>query len=147
SDLNALASRVVERFAVSRQGSGTSLSRELAADLGPVPLEGPAIERVITNLLANAFDALEGRGGNIVVRTVAGPGKDEVSLAVADDGPGIPPENRERIFDLLFSTKGAKGTGFGLAVSKKIVTEHGGRIRLDTEVGRGAAFTVILPRV
>jgi signal transduction histidine kinase len=146
-DLNALTTRVVNRFRASRGDSGTTISAALAADLGAVPLEGPAIERVLTNLLSNAYDALEGCGGNIVVRTAAGPGEDEVSLSVTDDGPGIPPENRERIFDLLFSTKGAKGTGFGLAVTKKIVTEHGGSIRLATEVGKGASFTVVLPRV
>ena len=65
---------------------------------------------------------------------------------MADDGCGIPPENLRRMFDLLFSTKGSKGTGFGLAVAGKIAEEHGGRVEVESEPGEGATFRLILPR-
>ena len=64
---------------------------------------------------------------------------------VQDNGDGIPVDQHERIFDLLFSTKGARGTGFGLAITKKIVEEHGGRVLLHSEEGQGARFTIELP--
>jgi len=65
---------------------------------------------------------------------------------VVDDGPGIEKMDQERVFDALFSKKGSKGTGLGLAVTKKIVEEHGGRIDLESEPGRGASFTIRLPK-
>ena len=64
---------------------------------------------------------------------------------VQDNGEGIAPDQHDRIFDLLFSTKGARGTGFGLAITKKIVEEHDGNILLDSDVGQGARFTIELP--
>ncbi len=147
ADLNALAKRVCDRFRHSgRGGAAVTLDADLAPDLPPVPFEATGIDRVLTNLLANAFDALEGRGGRVRVRTEAGPGPEEVSLVVSDDGPGVPPEHRDRIFDLLFSTKGSKGTGFGLAIVRKIAGEHGGRVDLDADAGPGATFRVVLPR-
>ncbi|MGB9692543.1 MAG: ATP-binding protein [Candidatus Sumerlaeaceae bacterium] len=66
-------------------------------------------------------------------------------LEVADNGPGIPTEMIPRLWDLFFSTKGSKGTGIGLPAVRKTVSEHGGKIQVDTQVGRGATFTILLP--
>ena len=65
---------------------------------------------------------------------------------MADNGPGIPPELREKIFDPFFSTKGSKGTGLGLATSAKVVEEHGGRLEL-APTASGACFRIIIPGV
>jgi signal transduction histidine kinase len=66
-------------------------------------------------------------------------------LAVADNGTGIAPEKMRELFRPFVSTKGASGTGLGLAVSRKIVREHGGEILVDSEVGKGSTFTIRLP--
>ena len=69
-----------------------------------------------------------------------------VVIEIRDDGPGIPPEIRERLFEPFFSTKGAGGgTGLGLSICRRIVSEHGGSIRVDSSHGAGTSFTVRLP--
>jgi len=145
-DIGRLVSRVVKRF----EGRAKEMDATLAAEVDPaleeIALDAAGMDRVLSNLLSNALDASSGGGGLVVVR--AGPGRDsgEVVIEVSDTGVGIRPEDRERIFDLLFSTKGSKGTGFGLAVTKKIVTEHGGTVEVDSEPGHGATFLIRLPR-
>jgi len=68
-----------------------------------------------------------------------------ILVAVQDNGEGIPPEHRDKVFDLLFSTKGSRGTGFGLAITKKLVQEHSGRVWFHSEVGKGTTVTIALP--
>jgi two-component system NtrC family sensor kinase len=103
------------------------------------------IEQVVVNLLLNAADALDEDGRTIHVSARAGaPGF--VELSVADTGCGIPEEDLPHLFEPFFSTKGAHGTGLGLAVTWGIVNSHGGSISVESAVGRGTTFTVRLPR-
>jgi CheY-like chemotaxis protein len=84
--------------------------------------------------------------GSISVRSWFDPEQNHVALEVSDDGPGLPSEIKSRIFDPFFTTKEVgKGTGLGLTVAYAIVQEHGGRIRVESSVGRGASFVVELP--
>ena len=119
----------------------------LETDLGPIPhlLCYPAkINLVIQNLVANAIDACCA-GGRIVVGTR--PLDDGVEIEVRDTGCGVDPAIAERIFDPFFTTKTVgRGTGLGLSMSYGIVKDHGGTIACDSEPGRGARFTVRLPR-
>ena len=81
----------------------------------------------------------------MTIRT-ASAGNSMISVAIQDTGCGIPPENRDKIFTPFFSTKEAvKGVGLGLAISYGIVVRHGGRIEVQSEVGKGSTFTVYLP--
>lgn len=116
---------------------------DLRTNLAPVPAvsgDGEQLRQVILNLLSNAF-AAAGQGGKVGLSTGATGG--EVFLRVTDNGPGIPPEIRERVFDPFFTTKD-QGTGLGLAICERIVREHGGR--LEFECGpEGTSFTVWLP--
>ncbi|MFS2027474.1 sensor histidine kinase [Massilia sp. CT11-137] len=104
------------------------------------------IQQVLINLLLNAIEALAGvsdRPRRIVLESVpAGPAL--VELRVRDNGPGIAPADRERIFDALYSTK-AHGTGVGLSISRAIVEAHGGRIECTAAEPHGALFRVVLP--
>jgi signal transduction histidine kinase len=102
------------------------------------------IKQVILNLLANAADACHKNGGVITVRTWHEKGK--VAVAITDNGVGIQPENVEQIFQPFFTTKPeVKGTGLGLSVSYGIVKKHRGEIRVESQPGEGATFTVLLP--
>ncbi len=109
-------------------------------------LDRVRIYEVVTNLVANALDALEeaARGG--AVRIAVTYEDDALVLRVFDDGPGIPESVRGRIFDPFFSTKGSRGTGLGLSLVAKTVEEHQGQVSVTSEPGAGAEFVVRLPR-
>ncbi|HBL26886.1 MAG TPA: hypothetical protein DD490_08635 [Acidobacteria bacterium] len=112
------------------------------------------LQQVFTNLLLNAFDAVAGPGacsdrpgrppGRIVISLVAEAGR--LSVRIADNGPGIPPEKLETIFQPFYSTKlNRGGTGLGLSISSEIVRRHGGLLRTESRPGEGACFIVELP--
>ncbi len=118
---------------------------QLELDQSQPRLRGDAgqVGQVLLNLVANARTAMP-KGGKLSVRTRRDDGR--VALAVEDSGKGIAPEIRERIFEPFFTTKDDwSNVGLGLSVSYRIVSEHGGRIDVATEVGRGSTFTVWLP--
>jgi two-component system, NtrC family, sensor kinase len=101
--------------------------------------------QVLINMLLNAKDASVAGG---VVELHAERRADEVALVVRDHGSGIAPEHLEKVFDPFFTTKDVdKGTGLGLAISHGIVERHQGRIEVESEVGRGTTFRVVLPAV
>ena len=123
---------------------------EVVQNLGEIPriICAPAqINQVVLNLLLNAQQAIEatGRvGGRIEIRTQAS--RKVVILEITDDGCGIPEEIHSRIFDPFFTTKPVgEGTGLGLSISHSIVSDHGGRIELESTPGQGTCFRVILP--
>jgi two-component system NtrC family sensor kinase len=120
---------------------------QIVTDLGtlpPVRCFPAKVNQVVMNLLTNAIDASRERG-TVHVRTYEEGG--EVRIVVKDEGAGIPLSVRERIFDPFFTTKPfGQGTGLGLSISYGIVQDHGGRIELDSEVGKGSMFTAILPK-
>jgi signal transduction histidine kinase len=108
-----------------------------------VTYDATQIEQVLINLIQNAFQAMP-NGGHL--RVILSQAKDAVAIAVQDTGVGIPPPNLIKIFDPFFTTKPVgQGTGLGLSVSYGIVSRHGGRIDVASEVGKGATFTVLLP--
>lgn len=101
------------------------------------------LRQVFTNLIVNGLQAMEGRG-MLTVEAAVDMEHHQASVVITDNGPGISPERREKIFTPFFTTK-RDGTGLGLAISYGIVKDHGGEIRISGEEGTGAIFTVILP--
>jgi two-component system, NtrC family, nitrogen regulation sensor histidine kinase NtrY len=124
---------------------GIRVHPELAPDLPPVPLDAEQIKRAVVNLIDNAAEALEHAAHReIWVRTGLDPERDMVEITVADSGPGIPPEAKEKLFLPYFSTK-ERGTGLGLAIVSRIVSEHQGSIRVEDNQPTGSRFIVELP--
>jgi signal transduction histidine kinase len=125
--------------------SGVCLVRDLGEDLPTLYAVPGQLEQVVVNLVTNAVQAASG-GGEVRVTTFQD-GNGRVGFSVADDGPGIPPGERERIFEPFYTSKTAgKGTGLGLSIVRNIIGQHGGEISVsDAEVGSGALVKVALP--
>lgn len=140
-DLNGLMTELLEFTSPEASRAGVKVHLEADARLKPVQVDANLIRQALLNLVLNAIQAMP-EGGQLWVRTEAGAGSALVSIR--DSGRGIPPDNLEKIFNLYFSTKPA-GTGLGLPMAKKLVEEHGGTIRAESEPGRGACFTISLP--
>jgi two-component system nitrogen regulation sensor histidine kinase NtrY len=119
------------------------IDQRFASGVGQVRLDAEQIRRVIINLVDNAIEAME-RRGHIVVETQVDPANGLVRIIVADDGPGIPPAEREKLFLPYYSTK-RRGSGLGLAIVRRIIAEHGGSIDVGDNTPRGTRFTIELP--
>jgi signal transduction histidine kinase len=133
------------------QKDGIALRVQVQPDL-TVDADAVQLEQVLLNLLINARQAMNGtRGGSITIRGHEIEGTSELRLQVIDTGPGIPEKVLPRIFEPFFTTKGtvkkgeSKGTGLGLAICKEIIEHHGGRIEVQSEVGKGTTFSLYLP--
>jgi two-component system NtrC family sensor kinase len=118
----------------------------LAPDLAPVAHDRGQLQQVFLNIINNAFEAVED-GGNITIasrRNETSP--DSVEVAIVDDGSGIQPDDLKHIFDPFYSRGKEQGTGLGLSISYGIIAKCGGEIRVESEVGKGSTFTVVLPQ-
>jgi PAS domain S-box-containing protein len=139
-DVNALLSRVLEELSVKMRR--ITLKKDFG-ELPPIRGDELQLRQVFANILLNAIQAIDGRG-EISVSTWAEGG--EVFIRISDTGRGIPEEHLSRIFEPFFTTKElGKGTGLGLAIAHGIVERHGGRIEVESELGKGTSFTVTLP--
>jgi two-component system nitrogen regulation sensor histidine kinase NtrY len=123
--------------------SRISIQPRLEPGLPRVVLDPEQMKRVLVNLVDNAVEAMGGEG-RVTIEARRDPQSGAVRLEVADDGPGIRPEDRDRLFLPYFSTK-RKGTGLGLAIVHRIVSDHRGRIRVEDNRPRGARFVIELP--
>jgi len=117
------------------------------SDIPAITCSPSQLNQVFLNLINNAAQATDATGGEITLRTST-VDDTHVAVEIADNGKGIPPEIMSKIFDPFFTTKPVgKGTGLGLSISYKIVEQHGGRISVDSTVGKGTTFTILLPLV
>lgn len=141
TDLGRLLEGVVALYRESHPA--LQLKTLLAPDLPPVEVDPDQIKRAALNLVDNAVEAVSG-AGEVLLETAFLEEARRVQLAVADDGVGIPPEDKDKLFLPYFSTK-RSGTGLGLAIVHQIVTEHGGRIWAEDNHPRGSRFVIELP--
>ncbi len=143
-ELAALVDRVLGELAPQAAERATELRRSECPR--PLELEADPIQLSVAlrALVTNALEAI-GRGGHVVVAVEGS--EDTVAIRVSDDGPGITPDERRRIFDPFFSARQAgRGLGMGLPKCWRIVTDHGGRIEVESQPGQGSTFTIRLPR-
>jgi len=152
-DLNRLVSEALHLYAGVLQHGSLRIEEQLADPLPAVRLDSEQIRQVIINLLDNAIEALggpaapttpHGQPPTITVATRHDPRNGVVTLIVSDNGPGVPPQDRDKIFMPYYSTKG-RGSGLGLAIVRRMLVEHGGSIEVGGAQPSGTTFTIELP--
>jgi two-component system, NtrC family, sensor histidine kinase HydH len=139
ADLAQVLDRAI--VSVEREVPGIAVYKNYAPEIPPFPVDAELLERVFYNLVLNAAQASPPEGA-VTVKTRAAGGTAEI--AVIDRGAGIDPRQLDTIFNPFFTTKPA-GVGLGLAIVSKIVDEHGGKITVESELGKGSVFRVLLP--
>jgi len=141
--INDICREVADLCHEQIEAKKATLRLDLEAQLPWIQADPQGVHRCLLNLLTNAIDAIEEDRGEVRLAThVAG---ESILICVEDNGVGVPSEARQQIFEVFYSTKGNRGTGLGLAVTKKIVEEHGGRIAVESAPGQGSRFTIRLP--
>jgi len=144
TDLNVLVDKVLELIGHQPRYAHSRFLRRLDPEMPDVVANEGQLRQVFLGLVTNALDAMDGRG-TLTVATRRRNAR-EVEVAFADEGPGIPDHILPRVFDPFFTTKPpGQGTGLGLAIAQGIVADHDGRFEVDTRVGAGTTFRVILP--
>ncbi|HYA01799.1 MAG TPA: response regulator [Syntrophobacteria bacterium] len=144
-----VAREVVELLRTRAQEFGVQVVLETDEDIEPLAMDASGIHQCLVNLVGNGIDASRPEicgheMGRVTLRVCRQSGW-AVCFQVEDNGCGIGEEDRENLFTTFFSTKGAEGTGLGLLNVQKIVAEHKGRVQVQSEVGRGSVFCVLLP--
>ncbi len=148
TELNTMVQSLVEFTVPEAQDKGVSLRFFPGQDVGAVDLDADLIRAVVVNLLRNAREACS-KGDQIMVSTArksGGPSGAQVQIQVTDTGPGMEPEVLQKAFTPYFSTKKG-GNGLGLAISQRIAEQHGGKLELSSEPGKGTQFILHLPVV
>jgi len=141
ASVNDVVDKTIELLRPEIDNRGLTLKAKLARHLPLMPIDPTQIQQILVNLIKNAMQAMT-KGGTLILQT--GATDDAVWFSVADTGGGIPQEQINRIFEPFYTTK-KKGTGLGLMIVQRIVRAHGGRIEVESEVGRGTIFRIWLP--
>jgi two-component system, NtrC family, sensor kinase len=145
--LNVIVADAMELARKRADDRRIMLITDFADHMPAVPVDPDGIHQVVLNILINAIEAVAANTGAITIKTSFDEETQEAHISVGDNGPGIPTEELARIFDLFHSTKGHGGTGLGLAVAKKIIDEHGGKLEVLSHPGEGTLFTIKVPAV
>lgn len=149
SDVAGLAQSVVDSVKTRACRKGHELKIEIAPDLGSFEVDPNWIQQALVNFLENAVDACtdDSRKANHWIGFKVYPGDDEtVVFDISDNGIGMDEETRQKMFTLFFSSKGSKGTGLGLFISNHIIRQHGGRIQVNSQYGKGSRIRIHIPR-
>jgi signal transduction histidine kinase len=146
ADLNETVADVVELMTTRSQEAGVALQFSPSADVPLLLFDADLMHRAILNIVTNAIDACEKRdAARVTLRIDYHKTEKTTEIIVEDNGEGIAQEDIEKIFSVFESRKGSRGTGLGLPVSQKILVEHGGSIRVESDLGVGSKFILSLP--
>jgi len=144
SDVNEIVRSVLRVFQAQLQEKNQiAVSTELAPDLPEISADPDLLHRALSNLVLNAIDAMP-QAGALTVRTQSL--GDRVQISVSDTGSGLTPEECERLFTPYYTTK-KHGTGLGLAIVQSVVSDHGGKIAVESAKEKGTTFKIELPCV
>jgi signal transduction histidine kinase len=143
-----VAEEVVQRFEPKAAEHGIELTSSFDPNAIRFQVDVRAIQALLTNLLENALDACRAeptRERHTIEFAVRDEPEDAI-FVISDDGVGMDPEAKQRAFTAFFSSKGSSGTGLGLHIAHRIASQHGGGIEVESELGRGTAFSVRIPK-
>ncbi len=143
-NLNQVVKNVMELSAVTLRKGGVTLEASLAQDLPPVQADAQLLEQVVLNLVTNAVQALGEVKGDKKIALATSMERDRIIIKVADNGPGVPQQIRDRIFDPFFTGR-RDGFGIGLSLCHRIVSDHGGELSVNTSQWGGAEFHMEIP--
>jgi len=141
-DVNGVVMETLRLMCIGCEERGVKVDTQLAEGLAKIRGDAELLKQCLINLIKNALEAMPD-GGTLSVRS--GMASHDVFVTVMDTGVGISVENREKIFSPFFTTKKKEGSGLGLAMTKKIIGDLGGSLRLESQVGRGTTVTIFLP--
>lgn len=145
-ELNDIARDVAEMMQIRAAENEVDLKWTPGEGLPTLMADPEAIHRAVLNIVTNAIDACQGRDpASVEIATSHNETNKSLIITISDTGEGIEPERVEKIFSAFESSKGSKGTGLGLAVTRKIAEEHGGQVSVDSRVGQGSRFRLELP--
>ena len=142
NSLNGLVESCLDLAQARRKTTNVQVTLDLDSALPPAMLDAREVRKVFLNLIGNALEAMES-GGTLTLRTRAAE-RGFLETMVEDTGCGMSDETRARIFDLFYTTK-ETGTGLGMAIARAVVEQHGGRIEIRSQLGRGTQVSVLLP--
>jgi signal transduction histidine kinase len=146
TDLNRLCEDVLELVRGRAAEKGVTLDWHPGPGVSAVPCDPDGVHRAVLNIVSNALDAVEDRPNpKVAVQAILEPDGNWAKVIVVDNGPGIPDDAAEDIFKPFVSTKGSRGTGLGLPVSRKILREHGGDIVVQSVMEKGSKFSLRIP--
>ncbi len=141
-DVNSLLAHILDATQPTLVARNVELHTEMSQRLPTIEADPDQLQQVFINLINNSLDAMP-LGGKLSVSTA--PGVESVEIILADSGEGIAKDELDLIFDPMFSTKQGRGTGLGLTIVKQIISEHNGRVEVESEPGRQTTFRIILP--
>jgi signal transduction histidine kinase len=145
-DLAEVVADVVETVAQRAREAGVTINLETEPELPRILFDPEALSRAVLNVVTNAIDAVEDApSGTVTIATAVDREAGVARITVTDDGPGMSAETLAGIFNLFMSTKGSRGTGLGLTVSRKILREHGGDIHAASTPDQGSTFALEWP--
>ena len=148
ANLNTLVTDIVELMQARADDATVSIQCQFEDTMPTLMFDPESLHRAILNVVTNGIDACEQTPeGAIFLETGYDPANQLATVVITDNGPGIPPADQEKIFNLFESKKGARGTGLGLAVTRKILEEYNGRVEVTSAPGQGSRFTLAFPAV
>ena len=143
-DLNVVIEEAIRLSLSTLRKREIAVLKDLAPDLAACRVDAQMIEQVLVNLITNACQAMEGAEGPKLLEIASAVQDGRIVLRVSDSGPGVPPSLREKVFDPFFTTR-KEGSGIGLSFSHRIVSDHGGSLRVHASRWGGAEFRIDLP--
>ena len=148
-DISRMAEKVLSDAKAIADKNGILLEADIAGDLGLVEVDANWLQAALVNFMENAVDACtydQSKQEHLVTFKVYEQGKNRICFIIEDNGMGMDRETREKMFTLFFTSKGSQGTGLGLFIANRVIEQHGGTIKVESEPQKGTRFQICMPR-